>query len=383
MGSPASLVRAHGPSLSIFDVLDWENDSPKFVRLLRGAATFDAGTLRYVCPARWGGEPLTPLMLGTSDRALVVGASGLFWFGPDNAPTTLPLPEFFDAGRVRGLFADESNVGILTADGDIFGVTAEVMTKVLTLSPPPDSVGKIDNGWLVANEDEGRLTIYSTSISGQFSDILDIPYRAIPELVIDSQNDQTTVWILGTTGDGHRLDRLDGTSLVPIARTADPISGPVTTSAGTFVVIGGQLQRIVEDALVATVETPRLFCLRRTPRGELLACVGSDLVSLDPEEGLGAPLLEIHSIQPPSLEGLDPTETLLCRQDWADAARDAGLPESLISPPEWNSPSPSPPVAEPPENRPANEGCTNTNPTSWVMLLFFAIFISNLSSARA
>jgi hypothetical protein len=389
LGSVAA--RGHGPSLGVNQVLTWLTagsgaHEPRLVRLWRGAAWFDRGTLRYHCPARWGG-PEAPLMAVSGDAVLVAGERGLFRLDADGGVSAVALPPALEGLTLRALASDGREVAGLTTGGALLSLAPAPPALVTTLAPPADALVVEGGGrWLLATEDRGTLTLFRARRDGDEAvredPLLTAPYRATPALVWipGAAEAAGRLWVRGTTSDGYRLDRVElgadgevAPSLVPVATSSEPIHGPVETRGGTFLVLGGQPHRLVGDDPEPLAETPRLFCLDAAPGGELLACVVGELDRYHPETGVVEPLLTLALLRPPSLEGLDATDTLSCKADWMDAASDAALPPELVDPPEWSRPPPAEPeVAEAEAERAPSAGCASGQ-GAWPCLALVAL----------
>jgi hypothetical protein len=246
----------------------------------------------------------------------------------------------------------------------------------MALTPPPDAIViESSRSVIVASELDGTLSIYRIQVGDALPkrdpDLLTVPYDGTPVFVKNETDDGARYWIRSATQDGYRLDRLEGlgvgvprsdaatggteaaprveqVTLVPVTTSTDPIHGPVTlrasspagSDAGTYVVVSGQPHRLAGDTLEPLAETERFACLRSHPTFGLLACVLPDLRTYSPITGLGDTVVALSDLRPPTLDGLDDTDIQNCKYDWIDVAVDAGFPDELLLPPEWNAVSP-------------------------------------------
>lgn len=380
-------ARAHGPDLAVTEVLTWisgaDNGAPRpgLVRLTRGAAWYDGETLRFLCPAAWGG-PQSPLMAVLDDQVWLGGLMGPAHLGSEG---TLEEPggsgaiQALIGGKFRALASDGIDVLALTTGGALWRIAPGAPTELATSTPYPDHLVAIGRGrWVLAVEDQGTLTLSRVAIDGlaieHAAPFLTSPYRATPTLLWLADPDPIAatgrLWVRGATSDGFRLDRVAFTEhgdaeMVPVATSSEPIFGPVMLDGDTYLVLGGQPLRLIGDTLEPLPETPRLFCLHAHPALGLLACVGTDLFRYDPATGVGALLLSLSMLRPPTLDGLDATERFGCQADWIDAAKDAGLPPELESPAEAEGDSAPDSVESDVAVAPsASSGCTASAPNA-------------------
>ncbi len=343
-------AHAHGPPLAVHDVLTWEAGAPGVVRLLRGAAVVEGDGLRFVCPTRWGGLD-APLMLGGGEAALVFAESGFAWLGRDGQVAGAEALAALTPSQVRAVAADGGQVVAVVGEGQggaLWRLAPGAPERLWGASVAPDAVAIGGaSSWLVATEDGGRVVVSEVSrdVDGATREVVwvEAAYRATPALVWLGLGG---LWLRGAETGGFRLDRVvpgpDGDGrLVNVARTSDPIFGPVavTTERGSevFVVIGGALRRVAGDELGEAVGEgvvqPRLFCLRGgASQGDLFACDATDLLRVDAATGALTPFLGLAQLLPPSLDGLDDTTRFACNLEWQDAARDAGLAAATAGP---------------------------------------------------
>ncbi len=347
----SATARAHGPSLSIDDVLTWVDAGegagdavrPNLVRLLRGAARWEPDGLRYICPARWGGTEAPP-MVAAGDAVYVAGVLRVARIDAAGEVTTLTMPEELEAPTLRALATDGVRVAGLTTKGALVMLAPGAPRLLATYDPPPDALAILDDAIVLAVEDGGTLELAQVRELGsevvRDAPFYRGPYRASPALVRLAR-DGSRLWLRGTNNEGQRLERVafgaegaDAT-LVPIATSGETIEGPVAYGNALWLVVGGQPRRLDGDVVISLPETTRLFCLREHPALGLLVCLTSDLHRYVAATGVGEAYLALPMLRPPSLDGLDATDELGCRADWMDAAADAGLPPELQRPPAW------------------------------------------------
>ncbi|MBT9560853.1 MAG: hypothetical protein IV100_32815 [Myxococcales bacterium] len=373
-------VSAHGAAPTVVDVLEWASGAPALVRLSRGLARSEGATWRYVCPTRWGG-PDSPLVGSAGGLTVVAGLRGLMAVTTDGLTTALSVSPAFDAITARAIASDgdvgdgDSLVG-LTTSGDLLSLGPSTPSLIMTLEPPPDAIViESSRSVIVASELEGTLSIYRVRVGDALPkrdpDLVTAAYDGTPVFVKNETDDGPRYWIRSATKDGYRLDRLDGlgvgvpradattgeteaaprveqVTLVPVTTSADPIHGPVTLlasspaggDAGTYVVVSGQPHRLTGDALTPLAETDRFACIRSHPTLGLLACVLPDLRRYSPVTGVGDTVVALGDLRPPTLDGMDEADIQSCKYDWLDVAVDAGFPDELLLPPEWNVVSP-------------------------------------------
>lgn len=325
----ASNAHAHGAAPSALSVLATHDGQPALFRLSRGLAMAQPadGAPRFICQSRWGGPDATLTANAGDGTAFVVGKAGVFRVSYDGSVTAFG-PNTVHAGNIRALTVDAEGPVALMLSGEVLQLGAEAHTSLFTMEGA-DSLAADNGALLVLRADQGVLTLREGGQDTQLS----ADYAFTPTLVVTNN----TRYVGGASSLGYRLDRLDGSTLTPLATSNSPILGPVGYDGTTYAIIDNTLNRLSGETFsLAGDDSVRLTCLGVADT-RFYSCNLPNLVALQTDGAVGAPLFAMSELLPPSLEGLTGQAIKDCQLDWLDIAVDAGLPDERLVPAEWES----------------------------------------------
>ncbi|MBA2321349.1 MAG: hypothetical protein H0V89_09350 [Deltaproteobacteria bacterium] len=330
---------AHGPPASVTGVGSADVDGPVHVLLTEGLAVRADEGWRYVCPARWGGSPLSPFAAGNTEEILVPGADDVYRVDRDGGVTPAGDP----GHAVGGLLDLDGTNGVWTiyAVGDEREITRLDLAHSFVFSGLRWSgvIGRGRSAELVAAVDGAlvsgtlsELGALATSIAGT---------RLVgtsPQLVPDGEKtwivDRASGYVGVLTAGEERL----------VAEGAASVSGPVTALGTTWLALDGVLHTLSKAGPAPTGESTPIGCLVGAA-GALWACA-TDLRVVTPEGALGETVVDLAALVPPDLGDLSDDDGVACWGEWRTFALDLGLdPGEAPAAPETPS-DPGPIIAE-------------------------------------
>ncbi len=318
---------AHGPVPAAVGLADYDGHGPRLVKMPVGAAARTDAGWQYVCKSRWGG-PDTPLMQSIGDATVVIAANkGLVRLKSD-LTTTLTDADKLSALTVRSLksvgddtfaltgFSNSSSVWRLDPDGDA--------TKLHAAAQVIRAMATYKDGLLLAFVEDSALTLTQLGTDGVLGASRTITTPVEGTVALRPTSDG--LYVRTQASLEYVLFKVeDDDTLTELARSEDPMHGPVVAHGRTFLTVDRNLSVLFEGAISTLDVTNRITCLG-TADDTLYACVLPDLLKVDEAGAFGAkPLFALADLEKPSYDGLEEEDALSCEVDWLDFLTDAGL----------------------------------------------------------
>ncbi len=318
---------AHGPPPAPVSVASVDDAGPLHVPLTEGLAVREGGGWRFVCPARWGSNPESPLSAvpGGAGTTVVPGDADLVRLGADGLSEAL---------GVAALAASELAGWTTAADGASFALTFGEDGRELWRMDAPAQLSASGESWSAVAADgdalllaavlDGELVVATADRTGAEQS------RAVwasdqvgytPALRVAA-----STWLVERAAGANALRRWTGSELVDVAVSADEVFGPVLHASGSELVLVDDALWVVDgdalDAAPAAAAPPT--CLVALG-GVVYACVGQELWTVGADGAVDAVVLTLDGLRRPRLDGLDADAATVCDAEWLRIAEDLEL----------------------------------------------------------
>ena len=312
--APAGVTRAHGDPPQALSIVAIDQDGVSAVRLNEGLGLRDAGGFRYLCPALWGADIVTPA-LAIPAGPIVVGAdSGLFLVDhegrverhpdPNAAAATATLTESDD-----GLFALQS--------GDVYRVLKVEADRVQVLWSGTERWYDLaaGEGFLqLVRLESNQLHTLRLSPAGEVLLEQSAPAPEGTRSVLARVAGSRAYIVAYAATLAAQLGRIEDGAFVAVD-SAQLLVGPIEVDEGKLLVAHDQQLFSFDDERAEPRAEPRpIACLRRN-FGFGYACSSGGLHAVD-ASGLTGSLFELDQLREPDLSSVPEALREACMLQW-------------------------------------------------------------------
>jgi hypothetical protein len=325
----AALALAHGPPPAVVGVGAADAAGPNLLPLTEGLAARDGEGWRFVCPARWGSSPESPYVIQGASGAWVPGLDDLYQLDAGGRATAAGFPELA-ASEILDYALDDAGAVVLrrpeAGGSEVWAL--DPPRRIAALALPYDSIAVGGDEVVLAYVEAGAFGVTRVGRSDgvvRADDVVDPgPVTWTPAVRVAGGVTYIIERGPGTTV----LDRLDGTTLVPLLSSIVDMHGPVWTADGALAALDGRLTWIDGDTLTPTGEGAVISCLGARD-GVAWACADTALVEVRGGVLSGAPLAPIAALSPEGFVDVAPEACGDCLAEWVRIAADLGEDDPL------------------------------------------------------
>ncbi len=312
--TPIGLAHAHGEPPQALSIVAIDDKGVRAVRLNEGLALREGGGFRYLCPALWGADIVTPA-LAIPAGPIVVGAdSGLFLVSADGRVERHPDPVSAAATPTMtessdGLFALQS--------GDLYRVLKVDTDRVEVLWSGTERWYDLAAGdgfvYLVRLE-SNQLHELRLSPSGEVLHEQSAPAPEGTRSVLARVAGSRAYIVAYASTLAAQLGRIEEGAFV-VVDSAQLLTGPIETGDGELLVAHDQQLFSFEDERAEPLEeTGSVSCLRRN-FGLSYACSLGGLRIVD-ATGLEESVFEVDQLREPDLAIVPEEMREACTLQW-------------------------------------------------------------------
>lgn len=325
----AAIALAHGPPPAVVGVGAADAEGPFLLPLTEGVAVRDGAGWRFVCPARWGSSPESPYVIQGAEGAWLPGLDDLYQLDAAGRAAPAGVPELA-ASEILDYAADDAGAVVLrrpeAGGSEVWSL--DPPRRIASLPLPYDSIAVGGDEVVLAYVEAGAFGVTRLGREDgvvRVDDVIDPgPVTWTPAVRVAGGDTFIIERGPGTTA----LDRLDGTTLVPLLSSIMDMHGPVTTSDGVLAGLDGHLTWVTSDALTRTGEAAVITCLGARD-GVAWACADTGLVQVQAGALSGAPLAPIPDLAPEGFVGVATEACGDCLAEWVRIAADLGEDDPL------------------------------------------------------
>lgn len=315
---------------AVLGVVGEEGGAPNALRLAHGLATLDEqGRWRYVCPQTWAG-PDAPLALAMKERRIaVIAASNAWELDPSGAAEVRVAPGLTTANARQLARGGDSVFALGSVPGAAIVVRFDAGSSQPVLSTPYglDSIIAGDDRFEVARATPGGFTVERYDFDGEALPALTVASAEASGATITLERAHDALYAVYAKPSSWALARIDegaGTAAM-IATSTAPIIGPVEgTNEQSFVVINARLARIDGAALAIADDSQTYTCASHG-----YVCRRTLLYKLGDAGREAEPIFDLSTVRGPRLAHFDEDAGFVCKIEWGDFVREAGLDPTI------------------------------------------------------
>jgi hypothetical protein len=310
-----SMAAAHRGPAVVLSLLAWGEAGAQVLVLNEGLAFRAPDGWRYVCPALWGEDDITPAAALEAGPVVIGAASGLFLLDPSNGLVTAH-PDPAAQGPVIWFAHGGGALFALRKRGDLTEVLRIAADRVEVLWSDPQT-------WLTIAADASELHVLG--VEGDQLHHVRLSQQGVPLAREQASTPERFVgmsarvvrnelYVIASTQSGPELGQIVQGAWVSHCKGGGGLTGPVESEGELWVTIDSRLSKL-EDRCAAIVPTPEPVSCVGDDAARSYACTKSGLHTLA-GASLGDAIFELRQLGPPNLVGLAPEQCSSCESQW-------------------------------------------------------------------
>jgi hypothetical protein len=318
LGLGVPRASAHRAPASVKSLVAWgANGGARILRLSEGLATLGADGWRYVCPALWGADDVTPA-LALEDGTVVIGSyTGLFLLDASGMVTRHPDPA--GQGSVFALAKAGTTVFALLGTADLTAVVrvSSSRAEMVWSDAMPwalKSLAADATNLHVLRADADQLEHLQLSLQGE---VIAREQVTTPDMFVDvsAQITPSGFYVMGLTFGNYLLGQIVQGAWVTHCMSGLNLTGPVEVGGQQFVTVDNVLTEFTTDCAPA-VSTPEAVSCVGQEGGAAYSCTKSGANLLNPN-GVGDSLFKLSDLEPPDLSKAPSCDVrAMCTAQW-------------------------------------------------------------------